>query len=57
MFEHVMKSLPANRQRRGSTGGRPVSYDTETYKRRNVVERSFNLFKHWRAPPAMTSSP
>ena len=39
----------ANRQRRGSKGGRPVSYDTEAYKRRNVVERSFNIFKQWRA--------
>ena len=39
----------ANRKRRGSRGGRPVSYDSEAYKRRNVVERSFNVFKQWRA--------
>lgn len=39
----------ANRQRRGSKGGRPVTYDTEVYKRRNVVERSFNVFKQWRS--------
>ena len=39
----------ANRKRRGPKGGRPVSYDTETYKRRNVVERAFNVFKQWRA--------
>lgn len=39
----------ANRKRRGSKGGRPVTYDTEAYKRRNVVERSFNVFKQWRA--------
>lgn len=39
----------ANRKRRGSAGGRPPSFDTETYKRRNVVERSFNLLKQWRA--------
>lgn len=38
----------AGRKRRGRRGGRPVSYDTETYKRRNVVERSFNVFKNWR---------
>ena len=38
----------AGRQRRGRRGGRPVSYDAETYKRRNVVERSFNVFKNWR---------
>jgi transposase len=36
------------RKRRGRSGGRPVSYDTEAYKHRNVVERSFNALKHWR---------
>lgn len=36
------------RRRRGAKGGRPVSYDTDAYKNRNVVERSFNLFKNWR---------
>lgn len=39
----------ANRKRKGSAGGRPVSYDTEAYKNRNVVERFFNRMKHWRA--------
>ncbi|MBF6174732.1 transposase, partial [Nocardia blacklockiae] len=24
-------------------------FDTETYKRRNVIERAFNRAKHWRA--------
>lgn len=38
----------ANRKRRGRNGGRPVSLDKEAYKRRNVVERSFNVFKQWR---------
>ncbi|WP_155850205.1 transposase, partial [Arthrobacter sp. Br18] len=38
----------ANRKRRGQRGGRPVGLDTEAYKRRNVVERSFNTFKQWR---------
>jgi transposase len=38
----------ANRKRRGQRGGRPVSYDAETYKGRNVVERSFNALKNWR---------
>jgi transposase len=38
----------ANRQRKGSAGGRPVSYDSEQYKNRNVVERFFNRMKHWR---------
>jgi transposase len=38
----------ANRARRGSRGGRPVTYDKDLYKQRNVVERSFNLLKQWR---------
>lgn len=38
----------AHRRRRGSRGGRPISLDTEIYKTRNTVERSFNLFKQWR---------
>jgi transposase len=36
------------RARRGSRGGRPPCLDTETYKRRNVVERHFALTKQWR---------
>ena len=38
----------ANRQRRGSVGGRPPDFDATTYKARNVVERSFNDHKQWR---------
>jgi putative transposase len=37
-----------HRKRRGSRGGRPVSYDRQDYKGRNVVERFFNRMKHWR---------
>lgn len=37
-----------NRKNRGSAGGRPPVLDTELYKRRNVVERSFNIHKQWR---------
>ncbi len=37
-----------HRQRRGSRGGRPVSYDKAAYRCRNVVERSFNALKQWR---------
>ena len=37
-----------HRKRRGSNGGRRVSYDIEDYKNRNVVERAFNVFKNWR---------
>jgi transposase len=38
----------SHRKRRGQRGGRPVNFDAETYKGRNVVERSFNVFKQWR---------
>ena len=37
-----------HRLRRGSAGGRPVSYDTERYKDRNVIERSYEQLKQWR---------
>jgi transposase len=38
----------ANRRRKGSAGGGPVGFDKNRYKRRNVVERGFNLLKQWR---------
>lgn len=38
-----------HRKRRGSRGGRPVSYDRAEYKGRNVIERGFNVLKQWRA--------
>jgi transposase len=38
----------AARQRRGSRGGRPRTYDKTAYRGRNVVERHFNLAKQWR---------
>ncbi len=37
-----------HRKNRGSRGGRPVNFDTEDYKSRNVVERTFNQLKNWR---------
>lgn len=37
-----------HRRRRGSAGGRPVDFDAEAYKGRNVVERGFNRIKNWR---------
>ena len=37
-----------HRKNRGSRGGRPVSYDVQDYKQRNVVERFFNRMKNWR---------
>ncbi len=38
----------AHRRRRGSRGGRPVTYDALAYKGRNTVERFFNRIKQWR---------
>ncbi len=38
-----------HRKRRGSHGGRPVTYDPIEYAGRNVVERGFNVLKQWRA--------
>jgi putative transposase len=37
-----------NRKHRGARGGRPPAFDAETYRGRNVVERSFNTVKQWR---------
>lgn len=38
----------AHRKNRGSRGGRPVGFDAEDDKNRNVVERAFNKLKNWR---------
>ena len=37
-----------HRKRIGTSGGRPVSYDRTACRGRNVIERAFNSFKHWR---------
>lgn len=39
----------ADHRRRGSRGGRPVRFDAQKYKGRNVIERSFSTIKNWRA--------
>ncbi|MEV4258162.1 transposase, partial [Spirillospora sp. NPDC049652] len=36
------------RARRGSRGGRPPVFNTDLYKRRNVVERCIGRLKQWR---------
>jgi transposase len=38
----------AHRLRRGQAGRRPPGFDAELYRRRNLVERSFNRLKNWR---------
>jgi transposase len=42
------KDQTANRKKKGSRGGRPVSYDALLYKERNTVERLINRLKDWR---------
>lgn len=37
-----------HRKTKGSRGGRPPSFDAETYKDRNTVERGFGRLKQWR---------
>jgi hypothetical protein len=47
-----------HRARRGSAGGRPVTYDPIAYRGRNVVERAFNLIRTGAAsPPDTTNTP
>jgi transposase len=43
------KNQRANRQSRGSKGGRPAGFDKTIYKRRNEVERTINALKSSRA--------
>jgi transposase len=38
-----------NRLKRGRKGGRPPTFDAESYKQRNVVERAINKLKGHRA--------
>jgi transposase len=37
-----------HRKRKGSRGGRPVTFDATDYKNRNVIERAGNQLKNWR---------
>lgn len=38
-----------HRRRRGSSGGRPVTYDVDAYRLRNTVERAINKLRGYRA--------
>lgn len=42
------KDQAANRKKKGSRGGRPVTHDTDLYRDRNTVERAINRMKTWR---------
>jgi transposase len=37
------------RRRRGSAGGRPITFDQQTYRLRNTVERAVNKLRGYRA--------
>ena len=38
----------ARRKAKGSKGGRPPGFDSDLYKQRNTIERSFSLVEQWR---------
>ncbi|GAA2315328.1 hypothetical protein GCM10010149_78900 [Nonomuraea roseoviolacea subsp. roseoviolacea] len=38
----------ANRKKRGSAGGRPVTHVPDLYKQHNTAERCINRIKQWR---------
>lgn len=42
------KDQAANRKKKNSRGGRPVTFDAELYRDRNTVERLINRLKDWR---------
>lgn len=42
------KDQAANRKKKGSRGGRPVTCDAGLYRDRNTVERLINQLKDWR---------
>ena len=45
---HTIPERRDQRERRGRRAGRPPSFDTAIYTRRNVVERCVNRLKQWR---------
>ena len=45
----VIPQRSDQRARRAARAGRPLAFDAEAYRRRNVVERCINRLKQWRA--------
>ncbi len=50
------KDQAANRKKKGSGGGRPVSHDADLHKERNTVEYLINRLKHGEATPPDTTN-
>jgi transposase len=44
---HTIPERSDQRERRARRPGRPLVFDRERYRRRNVVERCFNRLKQW----------
>lgn len=45
---HIIPERRDQKERRAELPGRPPTFDTATYARRNVVERCVNRLKQWR---------
>ncbi len=45
---HTIPERQDQRDRRAQRPGRPLPFDKERYRRRNVVERCINRLKQWR---------
>lgn len=45
---HTIPERSDQRERRARRPGRPLAFDRERYRRRNIVERCFNRLKQWR---------
>ncbi len=45
---HTIPERRDQRERRGARPGRPLAFDAEAYRRRNVVGRCINRLKQWR---------
>jgi transposase len=45
---HTIPERSDQRERRARRPGRPLTFDRERYRRRNVVERCINRLKQWR---------
>ena len=45
---HTIPERRDQRARRAARPGRPLAFDKERYRRRNVVERCINRLKQWR---------